>query len=371
MKFSINRELLLPALQQLNNVVEKRQTLPILNNVLLTFTETHVSLTGTDTELQLVYQLPLVVDKPRPVTVPVRKLMDICRYLPPSSEIYFHFEENSLRLKCQRSNYQLATLTASDFPAFTAASVSHSFVLNSQILKSALDKTHFCIASQDIRYYLNGLLMHVSNSQLKWIASDGHRLAIYQSTLDTATGVEAQLIIPRKAVLELLRLIGEPDIDIAISFSDNHIQFDLPELSLSTKLIDARFPDFSKALQQDFLPSIQLPVQEFCSALNRVAVLAAEQKVRGVTLTCPAADQLLLTLYNQAQEQGSEEVSMIGSDGLGSAISFNVSYLLDAFSHLDSKFGVLEVAENASTGKVYDLDDGGRTFFYIVMPMKI
>ncbi|MDT8406369.1 MAG: DNA polymerase III subunit beta [Methylococcales bacterium] len=373
MKFAINRDDLLPSLQHLNNIVEKRQTTPVLNNALLNFADNELIMTGTDTELQLVSRLPLpnLDNPPQPVTVPVRKLLDICRNLPASVELRFSFEDAKCRLSSQRSHYQLATLPADDFPEFSAASVEHQFSLPAARLKVALEKTQFCIANQDIRYYLNGLLMHISNSELNWIASDGHRLAIYQDQLDDATGLEKQLIIPRKAIVELLRLLADASSPVKIGFSDNHIQFDLPDVSLSTKLIDARFPDFSRAVDQAFLPPVELPVKDFCAALTRVAVLAAEQKIRGVSLDFSTRDLLSLTLYNQAHEQGLEELTMISPDAPLANIAFNVAYLQEAFSHLDSDTGLLAIASNGSTGKIYDHSPDHQRYFFIVMPMKL
>ncbi|MGR9088534.1 MAG: DNA polymerase III subunit beta, partial [Gammaproteobacteria bacterium] len=195
MKFKINRDVILPPLQQIVSVIEKRQTMPILSNVLLVIEDEQLILTGTDLEIQIVARIDIEAATPGSVTVPARKFLDICRLLPGGAEIMFEQQADKVKIQSLRSRFSLSSLPAEHYPEFAESALDHQFFVNAGKFKKALDKTLFCMANQDVRYYLNGLLLHIFNTQLKLVASDGHRLAIYEDTLDQAPEIESRIIL--------------------------------------------------------------------------------------------------------------------------------------------------------------------------------
>jgi DNA polymerase sliding clamp subunit (PCNA homolog) len=225
MKFIINREVLLTPLQQIVSVIEKRQTLPILANVLIVVTDGQLILTGTDLEIQLIAKINIEATDSGSITIPARKFLDICRLLPKGAEIKCEVQGDKVKIASQRSRFSLSSLPADNYPEFAESSLENQFFINAGQFKKALDKTLFCMANQDVRYYLNGLLLNISNSKLKLVASDGHRLAVFEDHLEQATGFEARIILPRKGVLELNRLLDDPETDLKVEFSSNKFEF--------------------------------------------------------------------------------------------------------------------------------------------------
>ncbi len=222
------------------------------------------------------------------------------------------------------------------------------------------------MANQDVRYYLNGLLLNISNNTLKLVASDGHRLSIYEDKLDHNTDIEARIILPRKGVLELIRLLDDPDAELKIEFSTNNVRIFNKNLVFSAKLVDSKYPDFSKVFQQQFFSSLQIQKNALKEALTRVAILSNE-KFKGVTLDI-GADSLKISTHNPEHEEAEEEL-IIEYSGEPLTISFNAQYLLDALSNLDSDIAVLTVASNANTCFIEEPNEKGYKF--IVMPMKL
>ncbi len=366
MKFIINREQLLQPLQQIVSVIEKRQTMPILSNVLLQVVGGRLVMTGTDTELQIVAGLNLEVAEDGEITVPARKFLDICRLSPSNSEIRFEVLDDKVKLGCGRSRYSLSTLPADIYPEFNESQFEYQFQLNAGKFKKALDKTLFCMANQDVRYYLNGLLLHVSNSKLKLVASDGHRLSIYEDEIGQATGHETRIILPRKAVQELSRLLDDNEVELNIQFSANNIKIFYQDVIFSSKLIDAKFPDFSKVFNQAFLSPLLIQKQLLKEALTRVAILSNE-KFKGVTFDIHG-DLLKLSTHNPEHDEAEEEL-IIQYEGEPLSISFNSQYLLDAVSNLDSELAVLTIAGNASSCFIEEPEQS--PFKFIVMPMRM
>ena len=282
MKFIINREELLLPLQQIVSVIEKRQTMPILSNVLMVIEEDQLILTGTDLEIQIIAKINIATATPGSITVPARKFLDICRLLPNGAEIKLELQDDKVKIASSRSRFSLSCLPADNYPEFAESELESHLFINAGKFKKALDKTVFCMANQDVRYYLNGLLFNVSNSKLKLVASDGHRLSIYEDILDQATGIEARIILPRKGVLELSRLLDDPDAELKVEFSSNNIRIFIKNLIFSAKLVDSKYPDFGKVFQQEFFNQIHIQKQLLKEALTRVAILANE-KFKGVT----------------------------------------------------------------------------------------
>lgn len=367
MKFIISRDQILIPLQQIVSVIEKRQTMPILSNVLLQLNNDQLVMTGTDTEIQIVAKINIdTIHNPGQITVPARKFLDICRLLPANAEIHFELQDDKVKINAARSRFSLSTLPAEHYPEFNESASEYQFVLNASKLKKALDKTLFCMANQDVRYYLNGLLLHISNSRLKLVASDGHRLSIYEDDIGHATGHEARIIIPRKAVQELNRLLDDPEAEVDIQFSNNHIKVFYKAVVFSSKLIDAKFPDFSKVFSQTFLSPLPINKQSLREALTRVAILSNE-KYKGVTFDI-SADLLKLSAHNPEHDEAEEEVS-IDFQGAPLSIAFNSQYILDAVSNLDADTAMITIAANASSCFVEEPESA--TFRFVVMPMRM
>lgn len=366
MKFNINREEILLPLQQIVSVIEKRQTMPILSNVLMVIEDGKLILTGTDLEIQIIAKIDIETATPGSITVPARKFLDICRLLPNGSEIKFEQQDDKVKITSSRSRFSLSCLPAENYPEFAESELENRLTISAGKFKKALDKTVFCMANQDVRYYLNGLLFHVSNSKLKLVASDGHRLSIYEDNLDEATGFEARIILPRKGVLELSRLLDDPEAELTVEFSSNNIRIFIKNLVFSAKLVDSKYPDFSRVFQQDFFNPIQIQRQFFKDALTRVAILSNE-KFKGVTFDINA-ESLKISTHNPEHDEAEEEL-VIEYAGEPLSIAFNAQYLLDAVSNLDSELAVLTIASNASSCFIDEPGDCGYKF--IVMPMRL
>jgi DNA polymerase-3 subunit beta len=366
MKFSINRDTLLPPLQQIVSVIEKKQTMQILSNVLMVIEADTLTMTGTDLEIQIVSRLSVIGAQSGATTLPARKFLDICRLLPPNTEIRIEQQGDMVKLTTPRSRFSLSCLPAENYPEFAESQMENCFTISSGKLKKALDKTMFCMANQDVRYYLNGLLLHISNHALKLVASDGHRLAIYEDELDAPTGLEARIIVPRKGVQELSRLLDDGDTSLQVSFSSNHIRIEVHNAVFSAKLVDSKYPDFSKVFQQSFLDPIAIPKPLLREALTRVAILANE-KFRGVTFHF-AKDLLRINAHNPEHEEAEEELTIgYGKDEF--SISFNAQYMLDAVSNLDGDTAELTIASNLSS--CFINEPSRQAYKFIVMPMRL
>jgi DNA polymerase-3 subunit beta len=366
MKFSINRDTLLPPLQQIVSVIEKKQTMPILSNVLMVIEADTLTMTGTDLEIQIVSRLSVIGAQSGATTLPARKFLDICRLLPPNTEIRIEQQGDMVKLTTPRSRFSLSCLPAENYPEFAESQMENCFTISSGKLKKALDKTMFCMANQDVRYYLNGLLLHISNNTLKLVASDGHRLAIYEDELEPPTGLEARIIVPRKGVQELSRLLDDGDASLQVSFSSNHIRIEVHNAVFSAKLVDSKYPDFSKVFQQSFLDPIAIPKPLLREALTRVAILANE-KFRGVTFHF-GKDLLRINAHNPEHEEAEEELTL-DYDKDEFSISFNAQYMLDAVSNLDGDTAELTIASNLSS--CFINEPGQQTYKFIVMPMRL
>ena len=366
MKFIINREQILAPLQQIVSVIEKRQTMPILSNVLMVLSENKLVLTGTDLEIQIVANIAIENSITTEITVPARKFLDICRLLPSGAEIKIEQVDDKIRVLSGRSRFSLSTLPAEDYPEFSESELEHQFFINAGKLKKALEKTVFCMANQDVRYYLNGLMLNISNSKIKLVASDGHRLSVFEDELETATGYEARIIIPRKGVMELLRLLDDPDIELEVKFSNNNIRIVIRDLVFSAKLVDARYPDFNRVFQQDFHNHIHIQRQLLKDALTRVAILSNE-KFKGVSFEI-SLESLKISTHNPEHEEAEEEL-IIEYQGQPLTIAFNAQYLLDAVSNLDSELAVLTIASNLSSCIIEEPET--QAYKFIVMPMRL
>ena len=366
MKITINREQLLTPLQQIVSVIEKRQTMPILSNVLMVVKDEQLILTGTDLEIQIVAKMTLLNAENGEITVPARKFLDLCRLLPKDADIHLETHDDKMKLTSGRSKFSFSTLPANNYPEFSENELENSLTINAGKLKKALEKTIFCMANQDVRYYLNGLMLNVSNSKLKLVASDGHRLAIYKDEMGIETGYEERIIMPRKGVIELLRLLDDPEAELNVQFSANNIRIYIKDLVFSAKLVDAKYPDFGKVFQQAFNNPILIPKQQLKETLTRVSVLANE-KFKGVTFDI-SEGLLKISTHNPEHDEGEEELA-IEYQGEPLEIAFNAAYLLDAINNLEGDTASLIIAENASSCFIEEPNQDAYKF--IVMPMRL
>ena len=370
MKFSIARDALIKPLNLVAGVVERRQTLPILSNVLLVLEDKTLSLTGTDLEVELIGRVELeAAGVDGEVTVPARKLVDICKSLPEGSTIEFSLEAGKATVKAGRSRFTLSTLSAADFPAVEGGAGTVALSLDQSLVKQLIDSTAFAMAQQDVRYYLNGLYLEILGGRLRVVATDGHRLAL-------ATGpalVEAPdtgVIIPRKGVLELSRLLdGSAPLELAIG--TNHIRAANEQFTFTSKLVDGKFPDYERVIPKNADKSVIGERGELKQAFTRTAILSNE-KYRGVRLKL-SDNNLEITANNPEQEQAEEVVGVQYSAG-ELEIGFNVSYLLDVLSVLEQPQVRLSLSDEASSAVLENAkapSDGEPERLYVVMPMRL
>lgn len=365
MKFTAAREALLKPLQAVIGVVERRQTMPILANVLLVAKDGQLAVTATDLEVELVAHADIEVEGPGDVTVPGRKLLDICRALPEGADVAIALSGEKLGIKSGRSKFTLTTLPAADFPTVEDINAGQTLSLAQATLSTLLDKTHFSMAQQDVRYYLNGLLIETDGKHLRAVATDGHRLALSQVELDGKKMPEQQVIVPRKGVLELQRLIsGEGEVDLQLG--SNHVRIELEGIRFTSKLIDGRFPEYERVIPQDTSNQLTADRDLLKGALQRTAILSNE-KYRGIRLIIRDGG-VVLQAHNPEQEEAEEELE-VKYKGDDIEIGFNVNYLLDALGAIESDEVSLSVVDSNSSCLLRE--PGKEDSKYVVMPMRL
>jgi DNA polymerase-3 subunit beta len=365
MKFSISREALIKPLNLVAGVVERRQTLPILSNVLLSLEGTQLSLTGTDLEVELIGRVEVeagAIDGE--ITVPARKLVDICKSLPDSSQIEFTVDSGKATVKAGRGRFTLSTLPATEFPSVDESAGDQTLEIAQSVVKRLIDRTAFAMAQQDVRYYLNGMLLELKAGRLRMVATDGHRLALCTAKEAVSTG-DAAIIIPRKGVLELSRLL-DTDESIRLVIGSNHIRAANQQFTFTSKLVDGKFPEYERVLPKSADKTVIGQRLELRQAFTRTAILSNE-KYRGVRLKL-STDTLDITANNPEQEQA-EEVVAVEYQGDELEVGFNVSYLLDVLSVLDGEQIRLSLSDSASSALLEEADEGDS--LYVVMPMRL
>jgi len=366
MKTTIKREDILAPLQKVIGAVERRQTLPILGNVLLKSTGGDLSLTATDLEIEMVANINSSGGDDFQTTIPARKLLDICKALPDSSEINFTVDESRVSLTSARSRFTLASLPAKDFPGLDEISSLQSFTIPQNQLKSLFDKTSFAMAQQDVRYYLNGILMEISPGKIKLVATDGHRLALSEAALDTGVEEDKQIIVPRKAVLELSRLLEPGDSSANCMLSQNHLRVETSTLVFTTKLIDGKFPDYQRVIPVDGNKIMEVNRETLKQSMSRIAILSNE-KYRGIRLTLSSGN-LSIQANNPDQEEAEEELQVDYTES-DMEIGFNVTYLIDVLNVLNSEKVQIKLKDSNSSAIISDSQDD--TSLYVVMPMRL
>jgi len=366
MKFQIDKETLLNPLQQIIGAVEKRQTMPALSNVLIRTTENLLTLTATDLEIELVSQTGIVVDEPGEITVPARKLLDICKSLPNEAPIKFIVNENKALVQSGRSRFSLTTLPASDFPSLEQINSVYEFEITQKTLRDIIDKTAFAMAQQDVRYYLNGLLLEVNTNFLRAVATDGHRLAFCEKEIETDISDVKQVILPRKGVLELIRLLNDSDDKVKIILGSNHLQIEFDQLRITSKLIDGRFPDYNRVMPTDGTNIMTADRDQLRQALMRASILSNE-KYRGIRLILEK-NLIKLQAQNPDQEEADIELEVVYT-GEEIEIGFNVNYMLDVLNGSNSDMVQAALRDSNSSFLLTYPDQPDCK--YVIMPMRL
>ena len=365
MKLTAAREDLLAPLQSVIGVVERRQTMPVLANVLLAARENRLSVTGTDLEVELVATCPVSVQQAGDITVPGRKLLDIFRSLPEKVSVTLSTEGERVLVRAGRSRFTLSSLPASEFPLVEEINAQQTLTMPQGEFRRLIDKTHFSMAQQDVRYYLNGLLLETDGKALRAVATDGHRLALCETELSGKARTSQQVIVPRKGVLELQRILGtENDIELAVG--TNHVRAQIGEIRFTSKLIDGRFPEYARVIPANPPRTVEADRESLRQALQRTAILSNE-KYRGIRLTA-RPDLLTLQAHNPEQEEAEDQVE-VSYKGEEVEIGFNVNYLLDALSAIEGDKVQIGLTDSNSSCLIHA--PGTTHTRYVVMPMRL
>ena len=365
MKLTASRDDLLAPLQSVIGVVERRQTMPILANVLLSAHDNRLSVTGTDLEVELVATANMTVQHNGAITVPGRKLLDIFRALPEKTNVTLSTEGERLTLRAGRSRFTLSSLAAAEFPVVDEINAQQTLTVAQGEFRRLIDKTHFAMAQQDVRYDLNGMLLETEGTALRAIATDGHRLALAEAQLENRVKSAQQVILPRKAVLELQRILGaEGNIELAIG--TNHVRAQIGEIRFTSKLIDGRFPEYGRVIPAAPTKIIDAGRETLRQALQRTAILSNE-KYRGVRVSVKP-DLMMIQAHNPEQEEAEDEVE-VNYKGDEVEIGFNVNYLLDALSAIDTDR--VEIGLTDANSSCLIRAPGTTNTKYVVMPMRL
>lgn len=367
MNFSIQREALLKPLQLMSGIVERRQALPILSNILLSVRNDLLSITGTDIEIELVAEILLEASSDGEFTLPARKLLDICRTLPDSAMITISVEDERATLRSGKSRFTLSTLPAADFPNMENLISQRNVVLPQRSLKYLIDKTQFAMAQQDVRYYLNGLLFELSDNMIRCVATDGHRLSLCETHSDEHYKDVTQVIIPRKAVAELSRMLSDTDDLIELKLSANFIRASFPGITFTSKLIDGRFPDYKRVLPLNCDKQLIASKDAIKQSLVRVSILSNE-KYRGVRLIL--GDNLMQVSANNPELEEAEESMDVDYAGDHLEIGFNVNYMIEALNAVDSMDVELNFSDSNSSSLIRS-QHGDMLCKYVIMPMRL
>jgi DNA polymerase III subunit beta len=361
------RDTLLAPLQSVSGIVERRHTLPILSNVLLEKRGERLTLLATDIEIQITTVTDGAVgDGDGAVTVGARKLQEILRSLPDTAEISLLLEDKRLQVRAGKSRFSLQTLPADDFPRMTLTEGdTRSFQISQKDFRQLIGKTQYSMAAQDVRYYLNGLLLLVDGKELRAVATDGHRLAYASVAIDTELPRQ-ELILPRKTVLELNRLLVDSDEPLNITLASNQVRFAFGSVVLVSKLIDGKFPDYERVVPASLRNHMTVGRQTLMQAMQRAAILTNE-KFRGIRVVL-ADNSLKLIAANAEQEEAQEEIE-VNYTGEPIDVGFNVGYLLDVLNNVHTD--EVQWSFNDANSSALITVPGNDRFKYVIMPMRI
>ena len=368
MKFTTEKNEIVDALQMGASIAERRQTIPILANLRIVARDGKVEITATDLEIQIktLTEVKKVVEEGE-ITVSARKMSELCRSLPDNEALEFDLNNGKLTVSSKNFHADFATISALDFPELEIKEETNSLSISSSALQRLLNKTAFCMASQDVRYYLNGLLVEYKGGEVNAVATDGHRLALATSPLDKTSPIDGERqILPRKAVLELSKILRQENEDIKITFGNSSLSIQDKNLDFSTKLIDGKFPDYEKVLPSGDPNSLEVSKESLQSALSRASVLSNE-KYRGVRF---ALDKNTLKLTaNNPEKESAEELLDVNYNGNPMEIGFNIGYLLDVLGTIETDNVELNFYGEESSCLIRE--PGNQAEVYVIMPMRL
>ncbi|MDV7105695.1 DNA polymerase III subunit beta [Vibrio sp. TH_r3] len=366
MKFTIDRNHLIKPLQQVSGALGGRPTLPILGNILLKVENNTLSMTATDLEVELVARIHLEGEfEAGSITVPSRKFLDIWRGLPDNAIITVVLDNERLQIRSGRSRFSLATLPAADFPNIEDWQSEVEITLSQNELRKLIEKTQFSMANQDVRYYLNGMLFELDGSTLRSVATDGHRMAVSQTTLDADVNSQ-QVIVPRKGVQELVRLLDAPENTVTLQIGQSNIRAEVNNFIFTSKLVDGRFPDYRRVMPQSTTKTLEAGCDELRQAFSRAAILSNE-KFRGVRVNLYGSE-MRITANNPEQEEA-EELLDVNFEGEDLEIGFNVSYVLDVLGTLRCEKVRVSMSDANASALIENVDDDSA--MYVVMPIRL
>ncbi|MEQ1610943.1 MAG: DNA polymerase III subunit beta [Hyphomonadaceae bacterium] len=370
MKLTIDRNALMRALSHVQAVVERRNTIPILSNILMVAEGERLSLTATDLDIEATDAAEASVKRAGSVTAPAQTLFDVVRKLPEGSEISLDLSENRLSISSGRSRFVLPTLPASDFQTMAKEAAPTKFEIEAAELRRLIDKTRFAISTEETRYYLNGIYLHHAKGGkghvLRAVATDGHRLALAETEAPKGSATLKGVIVPRKAVAEARRLLDDAPETVTVEASDSKIVFRIGEAVLTSKLIDGSFPDYQRVIPKENGRILTVDNKQFKDAVDRVATVSAERS-RSVKLSL-SAGKLTLAVSHSETGQGTEELEA-DYDSEPMEIGFNAKYLLDVASQIESEETRIEFNDAASPARVLDAKDAGAQ--YVLMPLRV
>jgi DNA polymerase III subunit beta len=366
MRFSLQREVFLKPLAQVVNVVERRQTLPVLANLLVQVKSGQLSLTGTDLEVEMVSRVAVDDSQDGETTIPARKLFEIVRALPDGSKVTVSQAADKITVQAGRSRFTLASLPANDFPSIDEVEATERVRVPEAGLKELIERTAFAMAQQDVRYYLNGLLFDLREASLRCVATDGHRLAMCESPLDAGANTKRQIIVPRKGVTELQRLLEGGERELELEMGRSHLRVKRDDVTFTSKLIDGRFPDYEAVIPIGADKEVRIDREVLRASLQRAAILSNE-KYRGVRIEV-SPGQLRISAHNPEQEEAQEEVEA-DTRVADLAVGFNVNYLLDALTALRDENVILALRDANSSALVREA--GNERCRHVVMPLRL
>jgi DNA polymerase-3 subunit beta len=372
MKVTVERSELLKSLGHVHRVVERRNTIPILANVLLQADKSKLSLKATDLDVEVTDAIAAEVGPAGSTTVPAHMFFDIVRKLPEGAQIILESsgDRAALAIRAGRSRFTLQTLPESDFPDLAPGDMTHKFALKAADLKRLIDKTQFAISTEETRYYLNGIYLHAAGSgkapTLRAVATDGHRLAQMELPLPKGADGMPGIIVPRKTVSEVQRLMEDGEAEVLIELSSGKIRFTIGQAILTSKLIDGTFPDYGRVIPTNNDKELVVDKKEFEEAVDRVSTVSSERG-RAVKLSI-SGGRLLLSVTNPDSGSANEELEVTyEADPID--IGFNSRYLLDIAAQIESEAAVLRLADPGSPTLIQDKDPHGA--LYVLMPMRV
>ena len=367
MDFYITKEEVVKSLNLTLGVVEKRQTLPILSNVLFEVDESSLKLTATDLESEISTTSTISNFKSGgKTTAPARKLSDLCRLMPDLAEIHFFLDGDNLKIETESGKYNLSTLPSEDFPVFETEDAQSQINISSQNLKNLITKTSFAMGNQDWRHYLNGLYMMIDDKVITTVATDAHRLAMATSSLNEASSESTSGIVPRKSINEIGKLVGDESENVVIHLGQTSIAANVSGTTFVSKLIEGKFPDYEQVIPSGESSLLVVDRKNFSESLSRVSVLSSE-KYKGVRIITKK-DSLNISANNPEKEQGEENLSC-EYQGEEIDIAFNVNYLQEILSTIDSE--KIEINFFGSEKSCLITDPNSENLKYVVMPLLI